>query len=420
MTGALRSLGWRLASLFCVGFVTLAVLTAPSVVSVGKTAAPRAEAIPGDYFGMTINRPLTTPWPDFTTKTLRAWDLDIAWTDINPARGKFQWERFDAIVDLVHSKGADLVYTFGRTPRWASAEPDAETDYGPGQCGEPKRIEDWDALVRAVVERAAGRIKYWEIWNEPQDPKFYCGGVDKLVAMQKRAYAIIKIADPSLQVLTPAPVGAHGPPWMARFLRAGGGDYADIMAFHGYWDDDPHSVVEAIRRFKQVFEAGGQRGKPLWNTEGGWGQQLKEAAFDSEWQVAFIAKYYLLQWSEGVDRTYWYADDNELGWGTLWDKRDGLRPAGRAYAQVLQWMAGAIMTKPCALQDAESGLWTCTLSRANGYSALVAWRASEPLPFAVPEPFTRVRDLDGRERATAGRPIELGARPMLFESNPIL
>ena len=68
----------------------------------------------------------------------------------------------------------------------------------------------------------------------------------------ERAYEIIKTIDPGAMVLTPSPVGGYGPPWMSRFLAAGGGKYADIMAFHGYLAPgaDAESIIATIRKFK--------------------------------------------------------------------------------------------------------------------------------------------------------------------------
>ena len=86
---------------------------------------------------------------------------------------------------------------------------------------------------------------------------------------------------------------------------------------------------------------------------------------DPDLQAAFLAKFYLLHWSAGVERFYWYAYDNNK-WGTLWDAENGLHKAGIAYREVHQWLQDATMTAPCALNHA---LWTCNLVRENGYRA---------------------------------------------------
>src|SRR5262249_15346478 len=139
-------------------------------------------------------------------------------------------------------------------------------------------------------------------------------------------------------------VKSLGPQWMAHFLAAGGGDYADIMSFHGYWDQNGDSIADVVLNFKKVFAAHKQGLKPIWDTEANWGPTTELTDPDS--QAAFLAKYFLLHWSLGVSRLFWYAYDNEY-WGTLWNA-NGKTKAGRAYDEVRKWMVGATMTDHCA------------------------------------------------------------------------
>ena len=66
-----------------------------------------------------------------------------------------------------------------------------------------------------------------------------------MVEMQRQVYEIVKSVDPAAKVLTPSPQGGYGPGWMSRFLASGGGNYADIMAFHGYLV--PGANTESVR-----------------------------------------------------------------------------------------------------------------------------------------------------------------------------
>ena len=311
---------------------------------------PSPEPIPSSYFGMTLhNYNTTTPWPSIPFASLRTWDTAVNWADIQQAPNTYIWSNLDALIDLAQSRGVDLVFTLGRTPRWASASPDTKSPYGPGQCAPPANIQYWDEFLRAIVIHAGGKIRFWETWNEPQNPDFYCGDVSTMVELQRHAYDVIKTINPGAMVLTPAPVNALGPPWMSRFLAGGGGKYADIMAFHGYLDPgtDAELIIAIITKFKAVFAEQGQDKKPVWDTEAGWGKNLWLS--DPDLQAAFLAKFYLLHWSAGVERFYWYAYDNNL-WGTLWDAKAGLHDAGIAYREVHKWLQGATMTTPCELR----------------------------------------------------------------------
>ena len=216
------------------GSAILAVVRLQSL-SVHPILIPSREPIPDSYFGMTLHNYKGT-WPSIPIASLRTWDTAVNWADIQPTPNTYVWSNLDALIGLAQKRGVDLVFTLGRTPEWASANPDTKSPYGPGQCAPPANKEYWDNFLRSVVAHANGKIRFWETWNEPQSPDsaFYCGDVATMVELQRRTYEIVKTSVPGAMVLTPAPTGGYGPRWMSRFLGAGGGKYADIMGFHGY------------------------------------------------------------------------------------------------------------------------------------------------------------------------------------------
>jgi hypothetical protein len=229
-----------------------------------------------------------------------------------------------------------------------------------------------------------------------------------MVKLQQHAYDIIKSIDPSAMVLTPSAVGGAGPQWMAKFLQAGGGKYADIMTFHGYWDQKGESLIPVINNFKRVFAAYGQDAKPSWDTEASW----QPSSLDPNLQSAFVAKYYLLHWSFGVTRFYWYAFD-EPQWGTLWHRTNGLQKAGVAYNEVRKWMIGANMDGPCAVS---AGVWTCNFSRPNGYHAIAVWNSLRDSSFAVEIRYKQYRDLAGNITKISGHTVPISNTPILIET----
>ena len=55
----------------------------------------------------------------------------------------------------------------------------------------PSSMSYWDNYVTAIATHAAGRIKYWELWNEPNEAT-YCGDMPTIITMAQHAYQIIK------------------------------------------------------------------------------------------------------------------------------------------------------------------------------------------------------------------------------------
>ena len=231
--------------------------------------------------------------------------------------------------------------------------------------------------------------------------------------MAQHAYRIIKSINPAAQVMTPAASASGGPRWLDAYLSRGGGDYADIMSFHGYCNNEAESIHSVVLQYHDVIAAHGQGSKPLWDSEADWAGDADDVLEGSDNRAAFMAKYYLLQWSDGVSRFVWYAYDGGT-WGGLWNASTGLDPDAAAFTTIQQWMAGASMSSRCTVDSGAT--WTCTLSRAGGYRALVLWNSTKALTYNVPQDYTQVRDLAGNVRPLSGGSLQVGDSPVLIET----
>ena len=199
------------------------VLAASFATSCGTNFVYKNQGIiPRSLFGMTV-LDFQNVSPSLSYGTTRTWDSFpmLDWADINPAPGVYDFQQLDAFIKINQERGVDVIYTFGRTPLWASSQPGVQGPYGPGQCAPPANVQNWDDYVTAIASHAGARITYWELWNEPQDPEYYCGDTRTLVTMAQHAYRIIKSINPAAQIITPA-ASAAGGPRMARFLSVGG------------------------------------------------------------------------------------------------------------------------------------------------------------------------------------------------------
>jgi hypothetical protein len=120
-------------------------------------------------------------------------------------------------------------------------------------------------FVRAAVGRYKGRIKYWEIWNEPN----FRMGPDKYAAMVKDLTPIIRELDPAAKVLGPTVCGVNLG-WHEGFYKAGGGPFVDILSIHDYEGHegiDPVHWTWKLGALRKLMAAHGDAGKPIWQTE---------------------------------------------------------------------------------------------------------------------------------------------------------
>jgi len=120
-------------------------------------------------------------------------------------------------------------------------------------------------FVRQVVTRYKGRVKYWEIFNEPNLRM----PADKYVPMCKELYGIIKQIDPDAKVASPALCGVNLQ-WHKQFYDLGGKGCCDILSIHdyeGHESVDPFHWRWKIGELRKIMAGAGDADKPIWQTE---------------------------------------------------------------------------------------------------------------------------------------------------------
>jgi hypothetical protein len=405
-----------------------------TVTNQGTTGVP----VPSTLFSLTTHS--RTDWPTVTISALRLWGTGTYWGDINTADGVYDFTTLDKWTSTAQTNNADLVYTFGETPTWASSNPGLVCGYANvplGSCAPPDDLnadgtgtdQHWKDFVTAVVTHAAGQIKYWEIWNEPTVPGYWQGNNAQLLRMAQDAYAIIKSIDPTAQVTTPSPsTGINGVAnWMGPYLALGGGKYAGIVSFHGYsWQSTPgdwpvpEDIVPLVDNLKAVLVTYGQDKKPLWCTEGSWGDTSGNGFTDPDLHAAFVARHYLLQESEGVIRYYWFAWDNEDD--GLWDYSTTLiTEAGTAYQQVENWVVNRTPVGSCV----QSGtVWTCGYSGSGNFQGEAIWDTSQTCSngscttakVSVGSQYVQYLDVAGQAHSIVNKTVPVGAKPIWLQN----
>lgn len=185
----------------------------------------------------------------------------FAWRDIEHGKGRFDWSRTDHIVYTANKYGGlDLLIRVDDAPDWAAPgckNPEAGIIQGP-----PRDLQDFADFLKALVGRYKGRIRAYQIWNEPNLRREWCGqppNPAEYAQMLKVAYAAIKSVDPNAMVISAGltPTGT-GPPealpddvYLDQLYQAMGGSsdgYFDVLGVHapGYKAPPETSPEEAV------------------------------------------------------------------------------------------------------------------------------------------------------------------------------
>ncbi len=163
-----------------------------------------------------------TSWPAVSFADWRLWDAGVTWPQLEPARGKWDFNLLDRYTQLAAERNVDILLTLGLTPAWASARPNEPSAYGKGNAAEPRQLADWEEYVRIVATRYKGVIHNYEIWNEPNVKGTFTGNPQAMVELSRAAYRVLKSVDPTITVVSPAATAGDGAAWLDEYLHRGG------------------------------------------------------------------------------------------------------------------------------------------------------------------------------------------------------
>lgn len=394
-----------------------------------------AQAIPKHYFGFHAHRlASTTPWPVVPFGTWRLWDAYAAWPNLEPEKGRWSFGALDKYIELAEQRGVQVLLPLGLSPSWASARPEEKSSYRPGNAAEPRSLDDWRHYVRSVATRYKGRVRHYEIWNEPNLRGFYSGGIEQLIALAREAHDVLKSVDPAITLVSPSVTGeGKHLEWFDDYLGKGGGRYADVIGYHFYSGQrPPEAMLPLIARVRAIMNKHGVGNKPLWNTEFGWlidgGSRPMDPAsvgFPRDWMplsmeaaAAYLSRAYILFWSAGVQRNYWYAWDNRA-MGLYDEDARVIKPAARGLMQTVRWLVGSIMLG-C---EQQAPVWICPLSHGGARNAWLVWSPDGIIAWSVPYAWKAkaVERLDGTGHELINEPslrtISVGPSPILIKGD---
>jgi len=340
------------------------------------------------------------------------------WSQIEPARGQFDWAAADAAVDAARAWGInDILFAFCGTPQWAGspvADPKNEV-LGPGSTSAPKDMNDWRNFIKAFAQHFASRINAYEVWNEATTPQFWQGTPDQMAQMTAIAYEEIHRVDPKA-IVTSASMQTHKPTFLAGFIPAylaglKARDWpVDVWSGH-FYAKDPATRRQQLTTFRDALAKANAPTHPMWDSEVNFDVSGKggepDGRITGDRAVAWTVRSYLDTWRSGYQREYWYL------WRETYVPFVGIqtRPgdvATHALATFNGWVRGAQFTG-CTGQS----LVTCNFER-DGSTVHITW--SESGQPAVLSGGGQVCELPSGDCHAMGANETVGDKPVLIRS----
>ncbi|GAB3899416.1 hypothetical protein GCM10029964_085320 [Kibdelosporangium lantanae] len=343
-----------------------------------------AAQVPSTAFGVTVNS-ATGAMPGFRVGTVRLWDDGTRWSEIQAQRGEFDWSVLDRLVGGAERAGLPVLFVFGGTPRWAAPSGPAGPYPDGSSSAPPDSTADWEAYVRAVVQRYRGRISSYELWVLANDRRFYSGSVETLVDMTRRASTLVRAADPQATVVCPG-MGQlwtqDGVQGLKRFADLGGYDYCDVAGvklFQQRASDPPETMLELTTTIDHVMHDAGVHPR-LWNTGTTYSIPLQGSLDDTK-ATDYAVRFFLVGLyarNVNLERMYFY------NWGgtkipiVLQAVGGAPTRAALAVEQLQRWLAHA-QSRSCGHGSAlnlPDNVWECdfTITLAERtYDAAIRW-----------------------------------------------
>ncbi|MBN1558092.1 MAG: hypothetical protein JW951_08095, partial [Lentisphaerae bacterium] len=203
-------------------------------------------------------------------ETIRALGVDIhrevfywpqAQQDAQPV---YEFQYHDTVRNMLQRGGIDALWCFLWTPHWAVEADIAETDWPRWALSMP-RLEAWTRFVRAAASHFKGRVRYYEVWNEPDLGDYWVDTPASHAQLQNAAFEVIKEVDPAAQTMN----GGFGmfsmepnPDFLEQFLPRAETGHWDIRAYHDY-----HTLEDMQRRLtkhRELYAGNVMETRPVW------------------------------------------------------------------------------------------------------------------------------------------------------------
>ena len=219
------------------------------------------------------------------------------WQTVETSPGWFNWTRYDELIERDLSFGLQINAILLNRPEFHADgnsiaglnEPvfaDGSDFPGAGKAINPanpwaryvyeavNRYKPGGILARARGLQPGEGVRVWEVWNEPDYPPFWSGGILAYARLLKVAYLAAHHADPDTTVMFGGLLYNSEDNWLARVLAIYENDpyrvennwYMDAVAIHSY--SYPWRSGWLTRVVRQTFIAY-KIDKPIWLNETG-------------------------------------------------------------------------------------------------------------------------------------------------------
>jgi class 3 adenylate cyclase len=212
--------------------------------------------------------------------------VSLGWDELEPARDQYEFGFWDAFVELAGAHEIELIPYVAYTPEWNAS------GGGPGDFwrSPPRDLDQFAELMGLLAARYRGRIRSWELWNEPDNRDYWRGSVAEYAELLRRGADAVHAVDERLAVVSGGLAG-HLEFLDELFEQQDAARFVDVVNLHAYyetWNPEPLEALSGyVAAASELVQRHGGR-QSLWAAEVGYsdfrdGPRVSDAT--SAWYV---------------------------------------------------------------------------------------------------------------------------------------
>lgn len=219
--------------------------------------------------------------------------LPLDWNRVEPRPNRFTWKADDAVVNAARARGLEVVLVLGDCAVWAV--PAAwQIPAHERRFSVPWSLTLWERYVRQSVSHFRGRVRFWQVREQPNARRFR-GARSEYLRLVASAARAARGADPLAAVIVPE-AGAMDVAEVDRLCSTAPPDSCDVFGLYlppTSADPSASSLAWAVLSQEILPRAQPSARHPVWVLGG-----------DSGLPVELWMQQYLLASAFGVQRIY--------------------------------------------------------------------------------------------------------------------
>ncbi|MHB1462534.1 MAG: hypothetical protein ACYC1M_14700 [Armatimonadota bacterium] len=166
------------------------------------------------------------------------------WSNQQPQPDKWDTRALDAALRRMDRYEMRYQNILIQSPYWVAGD-------APWGVPPMNRMKEWGEYVHRLVTQYKGRIRHYEVWNEPDGIMWTSeeNSSEHYLAMLRTTWFAAKKADPKCTILGLS--HAANMDWLKKVCDSGAANYMDIATFHTYASPQ-NFQMEAKRRIEEL------------------------------------------------------------------------------------------------------------------------------------------------------------------------